>query len=94
VQAAITIAPFLKQVSDIILNPLITLVFAIALLVFVFGIFQFISRETSDKAREQGKAKILFGLVGMLIMFSAYGLIHAIVSTIPGANGDTGYLKF
>ncbi len=91
---AITIVPFLDKVSQYILNPLIKLVFAIAFLVFVFGIFQFINSETSDKARVLGKQKIVYGLVGMLIMFSAYGLVHAIVSVIPGAKSDTGFLTF
>jgi hypothetical protein len=94
VQAAVTIASFLDDVSQYILNPLITLLFAVAFLVFIFGIFQFIRSETSDKARGQGKDKIMYGLLGMLIMFSAYGIIHAIVSTVPGAKSDTGYLKF
>lgn len=93
-QAAVTIASFLDDVSQYILNPLITLLFAVAFLVFIFGIFQFIRSETSDKARGQGKDKIMYGLLGMLIMFSAYGIIHAIVSTVPGAKSDTGYLKF
>lgn len=93
-QAAVTIAPFLDKVSQYILNPLITLLFAVAFLVFIFGIFQFIRSDTSDKARGQGKDKIMYGLLGMLIMFSAYGIIHAIVSTVPGAKSDTGYLKF
>ncbi|MDB5194385.1 MAG: hypothetical protein JWN50_399 [Parcubacteria group bacterium] len=91
---AITIAPFLDKVSQYILNPLIKLLFAIAFLVFVFGIFQFIRSETSDKARTKGKDKILYGLIGMLVMFSAYGIIHAIVATIPGLRPATGYLTF
>jgi hypothetical protein len=91
---AITIVPFLEKVAEYILNPLIKLVFAIAFLVFVFGILQFIRSETSDKARAEGKQKIVYGLLGMLIMFSAYGIIHAITTVIPGAKTDTGFLKF
>lgn len=90
----LSIAKFLDDVSTYILNPLITLVFAIAFLIFVYGIFQFINSETSDKARSQGKQKILWGLVGMTIMFSAYGIIRAIITTIPGAKQDTGYINF
>ena len=92
--AAITIAPFLDNLSTYIINPALRLLFAVAFLVFVFGIFQFVRSETSDKARALGKNKIMYGLIGMTIMFSAYGLIHAIVTTIPGAKSDTGYLKF
>lgn len=55
--------------------------FAVALLVFVYGIFEFISSETADGKRDQGKKKILYGVIGMFIMFSAYGIIRLILNT-------------
>lgn len=76
-----SIDEFLNSVNRVILNPLITLFFAIAFLVFFYGIFQFIASETADSKREEGKRKILYGLVGMFIMFSAYGLINLILGT-------------
>jgi len=72
---------FLGKVNEFILNPLITLAFAIAFLLFFFGIFQFIRSETVDSKREDGKRKILYGLIGMFIMFSAYGIINLILGT-------------
>ena len=75
------IEPFLRDISRVILNPLISLLFAIALLMFFVGIFQFINSETSDAKREEGKKKIFYGLVGMFIMVSAYGLIRLILNT-------------
>jgi uncharacterized membrane protein YidH (DUF202 family) len=92
--AEISIAPFLDKVSALIINPLIILVFSIAFIVFIFGIVQFINSETADKTRDEGKKKIMWGLVGMTIMFSAYGIIHLIVAAVPGARSDTGYIKF
>ncbi len=90
---SISIAGFLNKINEFILNPLIVLVFAIALLVFFIGIFQFIASETADSKREEGKRKILYGLLGMFIMFSAYGLIHLLLGTF-GISGKTGYLNF
>jgi hypothetical protein len=77
----LSIVPLLKSISEHILNPIIGLMFAIALLVFFYGIFEFIRSETADKSREEGKKKILYGLIGMFIMFSAYGIIHLILNT-------------
>ena len=76
-----TIVPLLEKISRFVLNPLITLAFAIAFLIFVVGIIQFIGSETADAGREQGKKRIFYGLLGMFIMFSAYGLIHLVLST-------------
>ena len=75
------ISEFLNKINQFILNPLILLAFVIAFLVFVWGIFQFIASQTTDTGREEGKRKIFWGIFGMFVMFSAYGLIHLILGT-------------
>ena len=80
-EAAVTIVPFLNKINQFILNPIIILVFAVALLVFLFGVVQFINSETSDTKRGEGKKKIVWGLVGMFIMIAAFGIIRLILNT-------------
>lgn len=75
------VATFLGRVSANILNPLILLIFFVALLVFFWGIFQFVSSAAEGAERDKGKKKILYGLIGMFIMFSAYGLIRLVLDT-------------
>lgn len=82
------ITGFLSKISRHILNPLILLAFGIAMLVFVWGIFQFIASQTADSGREEGKRKIFWGLFGMFIMFSAFGLIRLILGTF-GITGPS-----
>lgn len=65
-----------------ILNPVIILLFALALLVFLYGVFKFIINLSSSTELEKGWNHILWGLVGMAIMVSAYGLINLICTTI------------
>ncbi|OHA89872.1 MAG: hypothetical protein A2832_01905 [Candidatus Zambryskibacteria bacterium RIFCSPHIGHO2_01_FULL_44_22b] len=88
-----TVFALLDKISQYILNPLILLVFAIALVVFFWGIVKFISSETADASREEGKRKIFWGLFGMFIMISAYGLIRLILNTF-GIPNTGGYLPF
>lgn len=85
------IAPFLNKVNAVIINPLIILVFAIAFLIFFVGIFQFINGAGESTGREEGKRKILYGLIGMFIMFSAYGLIHLVLATF--GISEPGYIQ-
>lgn len=91
--AVISILPFIYKVNRYIINPLIMLVFAVAFLVFFFGIFQFIKGASEAGERDAGKKKILWGVVGMFIMFSAYGLVRLVVSTFdidaPSTVTDT-----
>ena len=70
------ITDLLNKINSLILNPLISLAFAISLLVFFWGLIQFIRSETADSKRGEGLKKITYGLLGMLIMISAYGIIR------------------
>ena len=74
-------ATFLSNLDQYVLNPLILLVFAVATLIFFFGIFELIRDSQSGKEAGDAKAKVLWGLVGMFIMMSAYGLVHLIINT-------------
>ena len=80
------ISSFLNGVNRYILNPLVLLVFAIAFLMFFWGVFQFIFSQTADDRRDEGKRKIFWGLFGMFIMISAYGLIRLILGTLGVTN--------
>jgi len=80
------VVTFLNKINQFILNPLIKLAFAVALVIFFWGIFQFIISETADAKRSEGKKKILWGLFGMFIMISAYGLIRLVLGTFNIPN--------
>jgi hypothetical protein len=75
------------KINQFILNPIITLLFAVAFLYFFWGIFQFVSSETADAKRDEGKKKIIFGIIGLFVMVSAYGIIRLILATF-GITGD------
>jgi len=57
-----------------ILNSLITLLFALATVYFFWGIVQLIAGAGEPKAIETGKLHILWGIIGMTIMLSAWGI--------------------
>lgn len=76
-----TITTFIYKVNEVILNPLIILLFAVALIVFFWGIFEFIAQSSSDEARERGKKNMVWGIIGMFIMFSVFGIINIILGT-------------
>ena len=78
-----TIVPFLSRVNAYILNPIILLLFAVSVIYFIYGIVKFLSTgaEGVDKSRKEAQGAILWGLVGMVIMFSVYGLIRFVLDT-------------
>lgn len=94
-----TIIPFLYRVDKLILNPLIKLAFAVSFVVFIYGIVRFLSVDSSDKGttRVEARNSILWGIVGMIIMFSVYGIIRFTLGTfgITDLQGTSaaGFIK-
>ena len=69
---------------EVIINPLLALIFAAGLLVFVYGIVEFLwglSNETD--AKNTGKKHMFWGVVGMFVMVAAYAIIAIIKNSIP-----------
>jgi len=78
-----------KKISFTILNPIISVIFGLAFLFFLWGIVEYIWQSDSDESRAKGTQHILWGLVGMFIMFAAFALVQIIVNTI-GADVPIG----
>jgi hypothetical protein len=77
-----TINVLLNNINSVILQPIVVLMFSFALVVFFWGIVQFIGTSNTDDGREKGKRNILWGIVGMFIMFSVYGIIKFVLQTL------------
>lgn len=78
-----------NAISSTILNPLLALLFGAGILVFVFGIVEFffeLDVRGNQGAKEAGKQHMLWGLVGMFIMVSAYAIIQLIGNTVGVTN--------
>lgn len=72
---------FLGKVVVEIINPLILLLAASAFVLFVWGVFEFIANAGDETKRKEGRSAILWGLVGLVIIFGAYGIINLALGT-------------
>ncbi|MBY0294317.1 hypothetical protein K2Q08_03225 [Patescibacteria group bacterium] len=78
-------AQLVATFNNIIINPLLILLFAAGLAVFVFGIAEFFFNfniRGDEHAKEDGKNHMLWGLIGMFVMASALGIIAVIQNTV------------
>lgn len=83
---------FISAVASTIINPFIFLLFAVALLYFVWGIFMYIrNAESGDKGTH--KDAILWGLVGMFIMIGVYGIWNVVLKTFDISNKPLESIK-
>jgi uncharacterized membrane protein YjfL (UPF0719 family) len=64
-----------------IINPAILLVIAAGFFLFVWGLVQFLLHLDEGTQREESLKHMLWGIVGMVVMFSVYGIVQLLDST-------------
>jgi TRAP-type C4-dicarboxylate transport system permease small subunit len=84
---------FLRGVAEEILNPLILLLLALAFLLFFWGVFDFIRNAGESEKRAEGQKAILWGIIGISIMFGAYGILNIGTATFGIDPVERGFLQ-
>ena len=77
--------PLLDSINTYIVNPIIGLLFGLALLYFMYGVAVFIVNGDNDVKRREGANHMLWGVVGLFVMVSVFGIMKIICTTI-GCN--------
>jgi hypothetical protein len=81
---------FIHKVNQIIINPIIMLLFAVAVLVFLYGVFLYIKDSGSEDGRATGSRHIMYGIFGMFIMISVFGILNLVMNSIGVSPHETG----
>lgn len=68
----------ISKIADKILNPIIGLMVAIAVVVFIYGVVEFIANADNEDKRKLGKDHMIWGIVGLFIMVSVFGLMNIV----------------
>ncbi len=66
-----------KVITEII-NPLIEVLFGLAIAIFFWGVIEFIWNSGNEEKKTTGKQHIIWGLVGLFIMAAVAGIIEII----------------
>lgn len=83
------VTTFIQKVDGAIINPLIILMFAVGLVGFLWGVFTYITNAEDQEARAKGTQHMLWGVIGMGIMISAFAIVHIISATFGLNTGTT-----
>jgi hypothetical protein len=73
--------PIVQKFAVLVLNPAVKLLFALAVLYFIYGVFVFIKNSGESAGRIEGRNHILWSTVGLFIMVSVWGIISMIQKT-------------
>ncbi|MDD5152981.1 MAG: pilin [Candidatus Pacebacteria bacterium] len=64
------------------MQPLIYLLLAGAVVYFLWGIYKFVAGQNNEENQEEGKKHMVWGIVGLVIMVSVWGILNFIQSTL------------
>lgn len=78
----------LDRIVDYVIDPAVKVVFTLGLFMFLWGFVEFLWKLKDGQVAEDGKNHMVYGLVGMLIMVSVYGIISLVMNTF-GIDPDT-----
>lgn len=68
----------LSKIASSIFNPLITLMIAVAVVFFIYGVVEFIGAANNEEARTKGKQHMVWGIIGLFIMVSVWGIMNVL----------------
>ena len=71
----------LGKVNKNIINPAIEFLFIVATVIFLWGVLEFIAGASDKTKRQTGKDHMLYGFIGLVIMFGVYGIITIVTNT-------------
>jgi len=77
-------ASFVERINNAIIFPLVSLMLGVAVLVFIWGGYQYLLKADDAKARSEGQMHMLFGIIGIVVMISAYTILTIAVRTFFG----------
>lgn len=72
------------RINSALIDPALALLFAAGFLMFVYGVVEFMFFQRDAKGGEylgKGREHMLWGVIGMAIMMSAWGIIKVVAGT-------------
>ncbi|MDD5032781.1 MAG: hypothetical protein PHC85_01540 [Candidatus Pacebacteria bacterium] len=70
-----------KVINTIIeeaIQPFVIFIFAVAIMVFIYGVVEMIYSADNEEKRKKGKQHLAWGLIGMALMISSQGVLMII----------------
>lgn len=79
----LSIKQLMFRISYYLINPLIVVGFVVALLYFIWGMIAFLrNRDVNAAAGQEGRDHMLYGIIGLVIMVSAFAIMRLIAETV------------
>jgi uncharacterized membrane protein YidH (DUF202 family) len=86
---------FIGNVDSVIINPLISFLFALAILFFLYGVLKFVLNQENEEKKTEGKSHMLWGIIGIVIMLGVWTILNIVLNTfgITGIKPEQGTVQ-
>ncbi len=74
-------ASLVSLVIGSVFSPLTGLLIGAAVVYFLAGVLKYVRQVSDDKAREEGRKMMLYGIVALFVMISVWGLVNVLRGT-------------
>jgi len=71
----------LGYVTCLIYGSIIPLIVALAVVIFVWGVVQYVINDQEEAKRQKGKQFMIWGIIGLTVMVAVWGLVNILGST-------------
>lgn len=72
----------IDYITCTITRSIIPLLFAVALLMFIWGVLKYVIAGDGSDDREEGRWFMIWGIVGLFVMVSVWGLVGLVSNTL------------
>ena len=76
----------LLGIFDLVIKVLI----GAAVVLFLFGVVKYISSGGDEEKRKEGKNLVVYGIIGLFVMVSVWGLVNILAGTFTLESGTVG----
>jgi hypothetical protein len=81
-----SVADFFNFITCLISRSVIPLLFAVAIMIFVYGVMKYIANGADEAKREEGRKFMLWGIIAFFVMISVWGLVGILRDTFGVHN--------
>ncbi len=79
-----TIKEFIENIEKNVLIPLISLLFVLATVIFIWGVIQYVIAGGSQEKTQSAKNVMLWGIIGLTIMSSSWAIVKILCAFFGG----------
>lgn len=76
-----TLGGLFNYVTCTIENSVIPMIFALAIVLFIWGVVQYVINDSEEGKKEKGRQFMVWGIIGLVVMTGVWGLVEIIGNT-------------